>query len=74
MSGSHIFVIVILAMVFAFSTLRSWLNKNANKAPDTSDEAEAMMAKIDALEERIRVLERIVTEHNIDLKQQIDNL
>ena len=33
-----------------------------------------MMAKIDALEERIRVLERIVTEHNIDLKQQIDSL
>jgi len=73
MSGSHIFVIVILAMVFAFSTLRSWL-KHGNKVPDTSDEAEAMMSKIDALEERIRVLERIVTEHNIDLKQQIDSL
>jgi hypothetical protein len=33
-----------------------------------------MLAKIDQLEERIRVLERIVTENRYDLKKEIESL
>jgi hypothetical protein len=37
-------------------------------------ELEESLAKIDRLEERIRVLERIVTESKTDLGREIDNL
>ncbi|MCH8159884.1 MAG: hypothetical protein IIA08_08395 [Proteobacteria bacterium] len=37
-------------------------------------ELEDSLAKIDLLEERIRVLERIVTESKHDLGKEIDNL
>ena len=73
MTGTHIVLIVVVVM--AFSALQSWIKHRDKRASkDTGDEAQEMLDKIDVLEERIKVLERIVTEHNIDLKQQIDNL
>ena len=71
MTGTHIVFIILVVMVF--STIQMWIKRNAKK-PRQDEGAEDMLQKIDVLEERIRVLERIVTEHNIDLKQQIDNL
>ncbi len=73
MNGSLVFVLLIIAMVVCGSTVQTWI-KERSKVSEPSEEADEMLAKIDLLEERIRVLERIVTEHNIDLKQQIDNL
>jgi hypothetical protein len=41
----------------------------------TSDvEADEELAKLDQLEERIRVLERIVTENKYDLRSEINKL
>ena len=73
MTGTHIVLIVMVVM--GFVTMQSWL-RHRNKAIESGGQAAAedMMARIDVLEERIRVLERIVTERNIDLKQQIDEL
>lgn len=71
MTGTHIVWIIVVVM--AFTTLQSWIKRRHQK-PEPNQDAEDMLQKIDLLEERIRVLERIVTEHNIDLKQQIDNL
>lgn len=71
MTGTHIVLIVMVVM--GFTALQSWI-KHRNKAIESGGEAQDMLAKIDVLEERIRVLERIVTERNIDLKQQIDEL
>lgn len=73
MSGSHIFVLLIIIIVFSFGLIKAW-RTNRNEDRVDSEEADEMLAKIDALEERIRVLERIVTESKIDLKQEIDNL
>ena len=42
--------------------------------PEVDTELEDALAKIDVLEERIRVLERIVTENRFDLKEEIDKL
>ena len=65
-------MLIVLA-AFVYSAIHTWIKQRAARpAPDAN--AEEMLEKIDVLEERIRVLERIVTEHNIDLKQQIDNL
>jgi len=73
MSGSHVFVLLILILVFSFALMRTWMSRR--REDDVTDrDAEEMLAKIDALEERIRVLERIVTENRVDLKQQIDRL
>lgn len=71
MTGTHIVLIVMVVM--GFTALQSWL-KYRNNAIASSGEAEDMSARIDLLEERIRVLERIVTERNIDLRQRIDEL
>ena len=71
MTRTHIVWIIVVVM--AFSTLQAWIKRRHEK-PQRNEEAEDMLQKIDLLEERIQVLERIITEHNIDLKQQIDNL
>lgn len=75
MTGTHIVLIVMVVM--GFTALQTWI-KHRNKIIEASSaangDADDMLAKIDVLEERIRVLERIVTERNIDLKQQIDDL
>ena len=74
MSGSHVFVLLILFMVFTMVIIKSWLSKPKTAASVDDGDVKEMLEKIEILEERIRVLERIVTENKIDLKQQIDNL
>lgn len=71
MTGTHIVVIVIVVM--GFSALQSWIKHRKQTVEEHGDVSD-MLDKIDILEERIRVLERIVTERNVDLKQQIDDL
>ena len=67
------FVIAIIAIVMGASVARSYLQHKSTK-PEIDAEMEETLAKIDVLEERIRVLERIVTENRFDLKKEIDNL
>ena len=55
------------------SVMRSYLHQR-KKEPEENPELEETLAKIDLLEERIRVLERIITENRFDLKKEIDSL
>ena len=73
MSGSHVFVLLIIALTLGYGLLKAWMT-NRSEAPVADEHADEMLAKMDALEERIRVLERIVTDHDIDLKKEIDRL
>ena len=73
MSGSHIFVLLIIVMSLGYGLLKAWMG-NRREEPAHASEAADMLARVDVLEERIRVLERIVTEKNHDLKDQIDSL
>ena len=73
MSGSHVFVLLIIALSLCYALIRAWMT-NRPEAPVADEQADEMIEKIVALEERIRVLERIVTDHDIDLKKKIDNL
>ena len=67
------YVVCIVAVVFAADTYQKYLKmKHAEKQHDP--ELEESLAKIEMLEERIRVLERIVTESKTDLSREIDNL
>lgn len=68
------YVVCIVAIVFTADTIQKYLKlKNAEK--DAQDpELEEALAQIERLEERIRVLERIVTESKHDLSREISEL
>lgn len=73
MNSTLVFIIVIVAIVFTADTIQKYLKvKKMNKDPDP--ELEEALLNIEKLEERIRVLERIVTENKFDLGREIDNL
>ncbi|HWM28978.1 MAG TPA: hypothetical protein VNQ14_11010 [Woeseiaceae bacterium] len=68
------FVFLTVTVVLVAQLIKSYL-ENRNKRNAASEEADDdTLFKIDRLEERIEVLERIVTENRYDLKKQIDNL
>lgn len=71
--NSMFFVLCIIAIVFGAGLIREWMKLKAKKYEQGAD-AEEYVAKIETLEERIRVLERIVTEKRFDLKGEIDRL
>ncbi|MBT8066438.1 MAG: hypothetical protein KJO09_04310 [Gammaproteobacteria bacterium] len=68
------YVVCIVAIVFTAETIQKYLKmKNAEKSAE-DPALEETLAQIERLEERIRVLERIVTEHKYDLKDEISKL
>jgi cell division protein FtsB len=67
------YVVCIIAIVFTADTIQKYLKmKNQEKTSDP--ELDETLAHIEQLEERIRVLERIVTENRTDLRSEIDRL
>lgn len=73
MNNSLFFVACIVGIVMAANVCMAYLkSKNQKVKPDP--ELEESLAQIERLEERIRVLERIVTESKTDLGREIENL
>jgi len=67
------YVLCIVAVVFAADSYQKYLKmKHEKKQHDP--ELEESLKKIGMLEERIQVLERIVTESRHDLGREIDRL
>ena len=67
------YVVCIVAVVFTADCFQKYLKmKHEKKQHDP--ELEDSLRKIELLEERIRVLERIVTESKHDLGREIDSL
>ena len=66
-------VVWIVAISCIYGIVAKWLEIRADKRSDDQVSADTD-AKLEALEERIRVLERIVTEHKFDLRQEINRL
>jgi hypothetical protein len=67
------YVLCIVAVVFAADSYQKYLKmKHASKSHDP--EHEDSLKKNEMLEDRIRVLERIVTESKHDLGREIDSL
>ena len=67
------YVVCIVAIVFTADTIQKYL-KMKNQEKKSDPELEETLAHMAKLEERIRVLERIVTENRTDLKSEIDRL
>jgi hypothetical protein len=73
MNSTFAFVLSIIAIVMCANVITTYL-KHRSRQPEVDAELEDTLAKIDVLEERIQVLERIVTEHRFDLRKEIDQL
>jgi cell division protein FtsB len=68
------YVVCIVVVVFAADSYQKYLKMQQQKKQEHDPELEKSLAKIDMLEERIRVLERIVTENKRDIGREIDGL
>ena len=73
MNSSIAFVLLIVAMVMTTNIVQTYL-KQRKIEPEANEALGETVAKIELLEERIKVLERIVTENRFDLKKEIDSL
>lgn len=73
MSSSYTFVLAIVVVVMCAQLAKTYLKQRARR-PEPNEELEQTLAKIEELEERIKVLERIVTEKRYNLKSEIDSL
>jgi len=71
--NSMFFVVCIVAIACTASVLREYFKTRASK-DETSVDADETLAQMEVYEERIRVLERIVTEKKFDLRKEIDKL
>ena len=73
MNSTLVFVLMLVAIVSFANVKTTWI-KQKKKEPEVDEELSDTLAKIDVLEERIQVLERIITENRFDLKKEIDSL
>jgi hypothetical protein len=71
------FVIVIVILGFVYRLLLAWMRGREFRRNDesaSSNAAAQMQQRLEQLEERVRVLERIVTDDRYELKQQFKDL
>jgi cell division protein FtsB len=71
--NTFFFVVCIIAIVMTADTIQKIYKVRAQKEANGARADEAQQ-QLDALEERIRVLERIVTEDKHDLRREINRL
>lgn len=67
------FAFLTVTVVLFAKLIQTWI-ENRSKLTSESEAVNETLLKIDRLEERIQVLERIITEDRYDLKKRIDNL
>lgn len=63
----------IVLIVFIYRLLDNHFKRSA-EVKQSNPEEEDIMARVDAMEERIRVLEKIVTDDRYDLKREFKDL
>lgn len=73
MNGSLVFVLLLVTIVMVAQIVRTWIEKK-DQRPNGQEDLEETLRQIEHLEERVRVLERIITENRFDLKKEIDSL
>jgi len=74
MNSTLLFVLLLVSIVMGTKLVDTWLKQAKQPASAEDEELEKALGKIDELEERVRVLERIITENRFDLKREIDAL
>jgi len=74
MMSTFVFVVCIVAIACTAATVQTYIKARAAKSEQDPSDIEETVAKMEKLEERIRVLERIVTQNKYDLKREIGDL
>ena len=74
MSWGPGFVITIIAIVMITGIIKEYLRNRREEEPARDEEWESMVSRLQELEERIRVLERIVTDPRDNLSREINRL
>ncbi len=74
MNNPFYMVVWIVAIVMIASVIEKYLKLKAKSNDNNASLNEETAARIEELEERVQVLERIVTENKFDLKKQINDL
>lgn len=74
MTSSGIVMIVLIACVTG--VVMHYITEKYKKKDNAEDmtAVDEMLGQLEAIEERVRVLERIITENKFDLKREIDSL
>ncbi len=65
--------VIIVALAILGGVIKHYLDSRGDMDA-SSEERQRLLSRIDEMEERIRVLERIVTDENYELKRQFRNL
>lgn len=68
------YVVCIVAIVFTADTIQKYMKMKNDEKKAQDPELEETLAQIERLEERIQVLERIITENKYDLGREISKL
>jgi len=66
-------IVSIVAIVFCADTIAK-ISKNRGRKKGDNSELEDALKQVELLEDRIQVLERIVTENKFDLRSEINKL
>ncbi len=76
MNPAFEFVIAILLIVFGYRLVTLRMHQKNLQSQRGTDDADRVVwqQRLDELEERVKVLERIVTDDKYDLKRQIEAL
>ncbi len=67
-------VLVVLIACIAGVAMHYISEKNKADEGDDGEGLQDVLSQLDAIEERVKVLERIITENKFDLKREIENL
>ncbi len=66
------FVLFLLVIVFVYRVVDTYIKSRADR--DKSTEGADMDARLQEMEDRVRVLERIVTDDRYELKRKFEDL
>lgn len=74
MNSPFTMVFLIVVVIIVSDIIKTYVKRGGDKKDGLNDEIQETLSRMNLLEERIQVLERIVTEKRYDLKSQIDGL
>lgn len=73
MNTFEMVVLIVLISVVA-GVVNNYIKNRGSMASQGSDEVGARLAQLDSLEERVRTLEKIVTDRNFELREKFRDL
>lgn len=67
-------VVLIVLLSLVAGVANNYIKNRSNMGGQGADEFETRLAQLDSLEERVRTLEKIVTDRNFELREKFRDL